>query len=140
MVKYRSALRKAGISSGFQWIDGSFVENSEYIKSRPPLDIDTITFSYRPEKYHDIEDWLSFVQSNPALFDPEQNKKRYLCDAYFVDLFSSPLFLVNQTKYWFGLFSHQRETFLWKGMLDVPMAEDDAEVCAFLEQGGTYVS
>lgn len=140
LVKYRSALRKAGISSGFQWIDGSFVENSEYIKSRPPLDIDIITFSYRPERYRDIEDWRSFVQSNLALFDPEQNKKRYLCDAYFVDLFSPPLFLVNQTKYWFGLFSHQRETFLWKGMLDVPIAEDDAEVCAFLEQGGTYVS
>lgn len=31
LVAYRNALRAEGISSGFQWVDGSFVENSERI-------------------------------------------------------------------------------------------------------------
>lgn len=138
-VGYRSALREVGFYSGFQWIDGSFVEKPELIYGRPPRDIDIITFSPRPEQFHDPKKWQDFMQTRLDLFDPEAIKKKYFCDAYFVDLLTHPLFLVNQTAYWFGLFSHQRETFLWKGMLEVPMTEEDADVCAFLEKGGAHV-
>lgn len=140
LVAYRNELRKEGISSGFQWVDGSFVEHSERILGRPPTDIDIITFAPRPERCRDPAIWQAFVHSRPDLFDPTQAKEQYLCDAYFVDLWSDPLFLVNQTRYWFGLFSHQRETFLWKGMLEVPIGADDADVSAFLAEGPTYDS
>jgi hypothetical protein len=140
LVAYRSELRKAGFSSGFQWVDGSFVENCELILGRPPRDADIITFALRPERYRDPTIWRTFVHSRPDLFDPNETKKQFLCDAYFVDLSSDPVFLVNQTIYWFGLFSHQRETFLWKGMLQVPIGADDADVCALLDEGGGYGS
>jgi len=139
-IAYRNALRAVGFNHGFQWIDGSFVEDAEYILGRPPADIDLITFATRPEKYSDQENWRNFLRSRPDLFDPKESKKQYLCDAYFVDLQTNPLFLVNQTKYWFGLFSHQRETFQWKGMLEISIAEDDAEVLAFIAQGDAHVS
>ncbi|MGC8490376.1 MAG: DUF6932 family protein [Syntrophobacteraceae bacterium] len=136
LVSYRSLLRKEGISSGFQWVDGSFVEQSERVLGRPPGDVDIITFAARPERYRDPAAWREFILSRPDIFNPIQIKTQYLCDAYFVDLSTNPIFLVNQTKYWFGLFSHQRETFLWKGMLEVPIDEDDADVSAFLLKGG----
>lgn len=139
LISYRTALRAEGIISGFQWLDGSFVENSEKTRGRPPKDIDIITFSYRPEGYNGIDEWQKFVNSRADLFDPEQSKQDYLCDAYFVDLQSHPIYLVNQTKYWFGLFSHQRETLQWKGLLEVPLDEDDSDVIAFLNEGGAYV-
>lgn len=138
LISYRKELRKEGITFGFQWIDGSFVEKSEHILGRPPKDIDLITFSPRPEKYNDPDIWRKFFQSRLDLFDPEQSKNRYFCDAYFVDLRAHPIYLVNQTKYWFGLFSHQRATFLWKGILELSLDEDDIEASAFLDTGGAY--
>lgn len=48
---------------------------------------------------------------------------------YPIDLDKPPELLVDDSRYWFGLFSHQRETSLWKGMIKVPMqaqADDDS--------------
>ncbi len=134
LVAYRAALKAAGINVGFQWIDGSFVEECESIRGRAPSDIDIITFSIRPPQFTDLGLWGEFVNSRPDLFDPETTKKLYKCDAYFVDLFVHPVHIVNQTRYWFGLFSHQRDTYLWKGMIEVPLASEDEEVAAFLGQ------
>ncbi|NMG16636.1 DUF6932 family protein [Aromatoleum bremense] len=69
--------------------------------------------------------WRDFVRATPEIFDPRATKRRYLCDAYLVDLDRRSEMLVEDTKYWFGLFSHQRETSLWKGMLQVPLCADD---------------
>lgn len=128
LVAYRNALRAVGITSGFQWLDGSFVEDCERIRRRPPRDIDIITFSLRPKVLAESEAWRAFVQSRPDLFDPETTKKHYKCDAYFVDLGTHPVHLVAQTRYWFGLFSHQRDTYLWKGMIEIPFMGDDKDV------------
>lgn len=98
--------------------------------------MDIITFSIRPDAYRSNQEWRTFITARPDLFDPEESKKSFLCDAYFVDLEVPPLYLVNQTTYWFGLFSHQRETFLWKGMLEISLTSDDADVETFLAQGG----
>lgn len=128
LLAYRNALRAVGISSGFQWLDGSFVEDCEKNRGRPPGDIDIITFSVRPSEHSDSASWRQFVRSRPDLFDPETSKKQYKCDAYFVDLGVHPMHLVAQTRYWFGLLSHQRETYLWKGMIEVPFNGDDSDV------------
>jgi hypothetical protein len=42
-----------------------------------------------------------------------------------VDLDKKPFLIVDDTRYWFGLFSHQRVTSLWKGMLSVSLQSDD---------------
>ena len=41
-LQHRAALREAGYGRGFQWLDGSFVEDKE------PKDIDVVAFLYRP--------------------------------------------------------------------------------------------
>jgi hypothetical protein len=134
LVAYRSELRAAGITEGFQWIDGSFVEDCESVRGRPPSDIDIITFSVPPESLNEMSLWTEFFQSRLDLFDPEVAKKIYKCDAYFLDLRVHPIHVVNFTRYFFGLFSHQRETYLWKGMLEIPLDGEDHDVAAFLGQ------
>jgi hypothetical protein len=41
-LRHRAALRAVGFDRGFQWLDGSFVENKN------PRDLDVVTFLYRP--------------------------------------------------------------------------------------------
>jgi hypothetical protein len=74
----------------------------------------------------------AFIMGNLDVFAPESAKEKYCCDAYFVDLTAKPLVLVDRTRYWFGLFSHQRETSLWKGMLQVPIVSDDVAASEML--------
>lgn len=135
LVAYRDALRAIGVQSGFQWIDGSFVEDCETIRRRPPSDVDIVTFAFRPQHLSDQSTWTAFIASRPDLFDPKTTKIVYRCDAYFVDLTAHPVHVVSQTRYWFGLFSHQRDTYLWKGMVEVPITLDDADTTAYLRVG-----
>lgn len=48
-LDFRAALHRLGITRGFQWIDGSFVENIEQTRNRSPNDIDLVTL-YLPKK------------------------------------------------------------------------------------------
>ncbi len=139
LVAYRAELRNEGITSGFQWLDGSFVEDIEAIKGRPPNDVDVITFADRPAVYLDHTKWFDFIRRRRDLFLPIECKKKFKCDAYYVDMNLRPEILVSQTRYWFGLFSHQRDSLLWKGMLEIPLG-DDKDVVAFLRAGGNNAS
>ncbi|ENC6422503.1 TPA: hypothetical protein RQN06_002863 [Aeromonas veronii] len=47
-IKYRYELKLLAIENGFQWLDGSFVENVEKTRGRAPNDIDLVTFAHRP--------------------------------------------------------------------------------------------
>ena len=53
-LQLRELLRTLGHNSGFQWIDGSFMEDAETKRSRPPGDIDVV----------------SFLPPSPAALDP----------------------------------------------------------------------
>lgn len=101
------------------------------LEKRHPRDVDLTTFVYRPLASTDDATWRAFVATNINLLTGHVVKAVYKCDAYFVDLNTAPLNVVNQTRYWFGLFSHQR-TGLWKGLLQVPLAvtqdDDDASI------------
>lgn len=130
LLAFREALRGLGITDGVQWLDGSFVENCEQVRNRPPGDLDIVTIANRPAQH--AADWVTFIQSNSELFDPHATKARYRCDAYFVDLGKKPELIVSDIAYWFGLFSHQRVTALWKGMLAVPLRSDDADAMRLL--------
>lgn len=132
-LKYRNELRTQGFTEGFQWIDGSFVEDVESNQNRPPNDIDIVTFAHRPEDVGNDQDWKDFVDSNINLFDRKIAKEQYKCDSYFVDMSMPAENIIDYTKYYFGLFSHQRETFLWKGMIKIPLAIHDEEILFKLE-------
>lgn len=131
LLQYRKALAAIGITQGFQWIDGSFVEDVETIRGRPPGDIDIVTFARRPT--NDPDELEQLLASNPELFDPNEAKAVYKCDAYFVDLANEPSLIVDDTAYWFGLFSHQRgAAATWKGMIKINLSSDDDDAEVFL--------
>jgi hypothetical protein len=96
---------------------------------RHPQDVDIVTFCHRPAAATDDAAWQTFTTSNVNLLAWWLVKPIYKCDSYFVDLNTVPPNIVNQTRYWFGLFSHRR-TGIWKGLLQVPLAvtqdDDDA--------------
>lgn len=133
LLAFRRDLRANGVVDGYQWLDGSFVEDVEAIRKRPPADIDIVTFSRLPVPNNSV-DKLAFRNAHQGLFSPRLTKNTYKCDAYFVDLEKKPELLVDDTRYWFGLFSHQRDTSLWKGMLKVLMQDNDPAAIALLDQ------
>jgi hypothetical protein len=49
------------------------------------------------------------------------SKEAYRCDAYFV-WYPAPIdIFTRQIVYWYGLFSHRRLSFEWKGLLQIPL-------------------
>ena len=128
-LDYRNALRTVGIIDGFQLVDGSFTEDCEARRGLPPSDIDVVTFALLPVPRPET---LAFMGANAALFSPAATKAAYKCDAYFIDLGKPSRLIAEDTMYLFGLFSHQRVTALWKGMVRVPLISDDDAVRAAL--------
>jgi len=129
----REEFRNVGIDSGVQWIAGSFVEDCEAIRQRPPNDIDIITFIQRPPQYNEDPDgWRALLSTNKHLFKPRWAKERFGCDSYVFDIGVNPRLTVSQSRYWFGLFSHQRDTYLWKGALQIELADCDEAARALL--------
>ena len=120
-LNYRDALRGAGFTTGVQWLDGSFMED------KVPNDIDVVSWVHRSM---DVATQRSLISSHPGVFDPKESKRLYLTDAYLVNLATPNLNFLQQATYWFGLFSHQRRTERWKGMLAVPVGDAASDQAA----------
>ncbi|WP_446660108.1 DUF6932 family protein [Blastomonas sp. SL216] len=136
LLRFRSDLRSDGFSEGFQWIDGSFVEHCEAFRGRPPNDVDVVSLLRRPTCVTSDEAWNDFVMARRStIFDPSWTKANYHCDNYFVDLDMDPVSVAEQSAYWIGLFSHQRDTFRWKGMVKLEfLPEDDEGAFALIQE------
>lgn len=130
LLAFREELRRLGIVDGQQWFDGSFVEDCEVLRGRPPSDLDLVTVAKRPSAI--AAEWEKLIRDNPAIFNPMAAKAKFRCDAYFIDLSRRPDLIVSDVTYWYGLFSHQRTTALWKGMISVPLASDDGDAASLL--------
>ena len=130
LFQYRQSLRALGFH-GYQWIDGSFVEDVETQRGRPPGDIDVVTLSKRPVGFEGDAHWGEFLDEHWDTVTAEDLD----LDCYIVDLSLPPLVVVQQSVYWFGLFSHQRDTSLWKGIVQIELDVDDAAAVAMLEGG-----
>lgn len=130
LVDYRKALRTLGITQGFQWLNGSFCEDCEKNRSRAPADIDIVNLLVRPASHQSAAEWGKLVHVNAGLFDPNVVKKTYGCHAYSVDITPGLQMPLSQVTYWFGLFTHQRTTALWKGILQVSLLSDDDTLAA----------
>lgn len=113
---------------GFQWLDGSFVEDVEAQEQRDPDDLDLVTWVDRPKKPEKVEKLI-----NSEILKRAVVRRKYGLDHLLVPLNAKPVVLVNQSKYWYALFSHRRDG-LWKGMLQVDLTDpqDDAEARKFL--------
>ncbi len=134
LLDFRAVLHRLGLRQGFQWVDGSFLENIEQLENRTPNDIDVVTFvpsmARIPERELDAE------------LDHATLKGRYSVDAYFVetDELSTEL-LVGVSAYWYSVWSHRR-TNLWKGFLQISLDPSDDQTVreqlhAELTIGGT---
>jgi hypothetical protein len=135
-LAYRQELSRIGIVNGRQWLSGSFLEDIEALEKRDPQDVDIVTICNRPVPYGtDSVAWARFFNANLHLFDPRQTKAAFHCDARFIDLDIDGLSIVDQTRFWFGLFSHRRGG-LWKGMLRVPLqvTQDDADASVIVRR------
>lgn len=127
---YRQHLHSGGFVSGYQWIDGSFVENVEKLRRRSPSDIDVVTLFNRPIRYQtDPKSWPTDFEGHlfSKYFDTNTMKPVYKCDTYGIDLDVSSRVLVRNSTYWFGLFSDMRDTTAKKGIIEIPLAEDIME-------------
>jgi len=127
LLDFRTSLRALGITNGFQWLTGSFVE----VMSREPNDIDVVTFFVLPPTLTQ-----QVADAHRDLFDTRQTKPRFHCDAYFVTLATTPERLIDGTIYWYGLFSHQRSTMAWKGFLQLPLLGEREDAAARALIGG----
>jgi hypothetical protein len=127
-LAYRAALHRLGLNAGFQWLNGSFMEDVETLERRPPRDIDVVTFPHTPENFTPTDDDL-------AALDHDTAKARFRVDGYFVELDDLPSRdLVTWSAYWYSLWSHRRNQ-AWKGFLQVDLdPAEDAETLAWLEQ------
>ncbi|WP_404990779.1 DUF6932 family protein [Cupriavidus pauculus] len=77
-LNFRAALHAAGITSGFQWLNGSFSENVEILEARNPRDVDVVSFFDDPNG--------DLAQNFPAgLADHDEVKKQFLVDSYWVE-------------------------------------------------------
>ena len=118
LLQLRGALRANGIIDGFQWLDGSFVEHSESTRGLPPNDIDVVTFFVPPPAIlPGGAATLSIIQNRGA------TKTNYRVDHILVSLGQYPALLVDETRYWTGLFSHRKSDDLWKGMLRIELGD-----------------
>jgi len=127
-LDYRQTLHQLGIQSGFQWLNGSFMEDVETLEKRPPRDIDVVTFLHTPEKF-EVSD------TNLVILNPGFAKSKYKVDAYLVELDEiSSHDLVSQSAYWYSVWSHRRNQ-AWKGFLQIDLNPiEDAEALAWLGQ------
>lgn len=131
--EYRKHLHSGGFVDGWQWIDGSFVEDVEKTQKRGPSDIDLVTLYYRPVKYQiDRQSWGTDYKNHlrNRYFDTNAIKPVYFCDTYDIDLDAGAKSIVRNTTYWFGLFSDMRGSGSKKGILEVPFATDTMEFTA----------
>lgn len=126
-LRHRAAMRAIGFDRGFQWLDGSFVEDKQ------PQDLDVVSFLYRPPGVRDRDALAAMMHANLDLFLRPRVREVYSLDSFSIDLDGSPEGLVGTSRYFLSLFSHRRGDNLWKGMLQVRLedaADDDAALAA----------
>ena len=123
-LDFRQRLADEGLTNGFQWLDGSFLEDIEAQEGRPPRDLDVVTVYWG----YDFSFQTQLVAKFPEFADPKLAKASFALDHYPLDASYHPETTVRWTAYWISLFSHNRLA-VWKGMLRVELnttADDSA--------------
>jgi hypothetical protein len=138
-MKYRAELHAAGLIVGFQWLDGSFLENVERLEHRDPVDIDTVSFYLLPAG----QTQATLIAANPGLFPVNAAEHAALKERLHVDAYTQQLDLVGPSAaagsrlvavaaYWYSMWSHRRDL-AWKGYVQVDLAPvEDAQTISEL--------
>lgn len=131
LFDFRMGLHAVGMTQGFQWLDGSFLENVEMLEKRPPRDIDVVTFYRLPPGLNQVA--LASKGVLPATTaDHAAFKHRFSIDSYSVSLEGVSEHLVERSAYWYSVFSHRRNRG-WKGYVQINLAPlEDATALALL--------
>ena len=129
-LEYRAAIHGLGFVDGFQWLDGSFLEDVELLEHRSPNDIDVVTFLRSPSNIDPLPNGWEDVLSNPMA-----TKSNFRVDGYTVALFELPSDqIVIWGAYWYSMWSHKR-SLTWKGFLQVDLAmNDDSEALRWMSE------
>lgn len=114
LIDLRSGLHSIGITQGFQWVDGSFLENVEDIESRHPNDVDVVTYAFLPSG----QTQQSFFPTLHPFMDRKSVKQKYKVDHYVRIL---PQVDIHDICYWYSLWSHRRDG-VWKGYAQIDLA------------------
>jgi hypothetical protein len=131
LLNFRERMRQEGITSGFQWLDGSFIENIEVKENRAPRDLDLVTFFGGLT----LEQQNVWRETFPEFINSQLAKEVFKLDHYFVDYCFRPDVTVEYSRYWIQLFTHNRAG-VWKGILRLELntPEIDNEAFNFLNQ------
>jgi hypothetical protein len=113
-LQMRELLRKVGHNIGFQWIDGSFLEDCEHLRGRPPGDIDVVSFIPKDPSGMD-------PATSKILSDGQQTKNLFSVHHMIVRLDWGGEKIVEHTRFWVGAFSHRKSDGVWKGMLKIDL-------------------
>lgn len=137
LLDYRAELHKLGIVSGFQWLNGSFMQDVETQESRSPNDVDIVTYFYLPTG----ETQATLATKAGSIFSNAYVKTTYLVDAYpFILGEPTDARHIKQISYWYSMWSHRRDG-VWKGFIQVnldPLEDVEAKrILGVLQAGGT---
>jgi len=123
-LDFRERLESFGVTTGFQWLDGSFLEDIETREKRPPRDLDVVTVFWAMDPATQTAIQGGFRE----FFDPGASKATFHLDHYPFPIDFSPEVTVEYTRYWIQLFNHNRDG-VWKGMLKIDLGTplEDAE-------------
>lgn len=121
LLNYRMALYGLGITTGFQWVDGSFVENIEDLEARAPNDVDVVSYIVLPAG----QTQATLFPTLRPLQDRANTKATYKVDAF---IRVAPQVTIRDVCYWYSLWSHRRDG-LWKGFAEVDL-DPTADVAA----------
>jgi hypothetical protein len=125
LIRFRRELRSVGLTA-IQWLDGSYID----VMSREPNDVDVVSLIQAPAAW-DKGIPPEAAEKIAALTDRPAVKAKYSVDALYVELGGDQVSLAREIAYWYGLFSHARETFAWRGILEVELASADDDGGAF---------
>lgn len=130
-LDYRATLHKMGFCEGFQWLDGSFLEDVETLERRPPKDIDVVSFLRAPTDPVTSDTDLTVL-------DHDAVKMNFLVDSYLVGLDEiSCEEAVATSAYWYSMWSHRRNQ-AWKGFLQIDLTpKGDYQVRQWIGQFNT---
>lgn len=130
-LDYRAALHGIGLASGFQWMNGSFMQDVENHEIRAPNDVDVVTYFHLPTG----DTQASLASKAGQLFNNAYVKQTYKVDAYPHVLGGAmDMRQVRQISYWYSMWSHRRDG-LWKGFLQIDLKPDeDADARRILSQ------
>lgn len=128
-LDFRDRLRAEGMTTGYQWLDGSFLEDVETSEGRAPRDLDVLTIYWDYDRLFQsnlVRNFLEFAS-------PKLAKSAYFLDHYALDAGMKPEITLEQARYWILLFSHNRLG-VWKGMLKIELntPADDVAACGEL--------